>query len=209
MNGNTRVKICGITRVEDAQAAVEAGADAIGLVFFEKSPRHVTVAQAKRICQSVPAFVSVTALFVDASVNTVAEVLEAVQPDVIQFHGSETPAFCEQFKRAYIKAVRMQETTDLKALSEQYASARGLLLDTYIKGVPGGTGEAFNWQWIEKSTRPGGLLPIILAGGLTAENVAKAVEEVNPWAVDVSGGVEATPGIKSFEKINAFMKAVK
>jgi len=204
----TRVKICGITSIEDMQRAVNAGADAIGLVFYEKSPRNVSLAQAKAIVQAMPAFVTSVALFVDASPAFVQQVIEETGVDLLQFHGQESAAFCEGFARPYIKAVRMQADTDINALAEVYASAQGLLLDTYKKGVPGGTGEAFNWQWITPETRGALSLPIILAGGLTPANIADAIQTVQPWAVDVSGGVEAAPREKSAEKIAQFIHAV-
>lgn len=205
----TRVKICGITNIDDAQAVVNLGADAIGLVFYAKSPRNVSLAQAKKIVAEIPAFVTVTALFVDPEPELVDEVIDQVEPDLIQFHGQESAEFCRQFDRPYIKAIRMQEATDLVTVSQSYIGARGLLLDTYVKGVPGGTGEAFNWQWVsENERRDKSLLPIILAGGLKAENVSESIRVVRPWAVDVSGGVEDAPGQKSEDKIQQFINAV-
>ncbi|WP_319381377.1 phosphoribosylanthranilate isomerase [Thiomicrorhabdus sp.] len=198
----TRVKICGLTNVEDALAACYAGADAIGLVFFPPSPRNVSLAAAAEIAASIPAFVTKTALFVDPDAELVRRVLQKVDIDLLQFHGDESAEFCESFDRPYIKAVAMQETTELAELASRYASASGLLLDTYKPGVPGGTGESFNWQW----ARPPHPVPIILAGGLTAENVADAIRIVSPWAVDVSGGVELCKGKKSAEKIQKFIK---
>jgi phosphoribosylanthranilate isomerase len=201
----TRVKICGITRPEDALAAAHAGADAIGLVFYDKSPRAVDIAQAWEICDVLPPFVTTVGLFVDADAETIEDILVEVPVDLLQFHGEETAEFCEQFGHPYIKAIRMRENTNLQLLADSYASAQGLLLDTYKKGVPGGTGEAFNWEW---AAQPCGK-PIILAGGLCAENVQQAIEQVRPWAVDVSGGVEKEKGIKDSGKISAFMTAVQ
>lgn len=198
-----RVKICGITRPEDALAAAKAGADAIGLVFYEPSPRAVTIEQAKLIIKSLPAFVTTTALFVDADPVLIKQVIDEVKIDLLQFHGEETAEFCRQFSRPYIKAVAMQADTDVMQLAEIYKDARALLLDTYKPGVPGGTGEVFNWQWIPKSS----MKPIVLAGGLTPENIQRALAIPNVWAMDVSGGVELEKGIKSPQKITDFIQA--
>lgn len=204
----TRIKICGMTRSEDALAAAEAGADALGFVFYPPSPRHIEIDQAWSIIDVLPAFVTTTALFVNPEPGLVKTVIQRLKIDLLQFHGDESVEFCEQFERPYIKAVRMQPGTNLADLSQHYASAQALLLDTYVKGVPGGTGEAFNWDWVAPLKRGDACLPIILAGGLTAENVGQAVQTVQPWAVDVSGGVEAEPGKKSVAQIQAFVEAV-
>ncbi|BCN93732.1 N-(5'-phosphoribosyl)anthranilate isomerase [Thiomicrorhabdus immobilis] len=204
MTSRTRVKICGLTSIDDALLAVNAGADAIGLVFYAPSPRFVEVEQAAQIAGHLPAFVTKTALFVNPDVSYVEEVLAKVNIDLLQFHGDESAAFCEQFNKPYIKAVRMQETTDLNQLSLEFSGSSGLLLDAYVPGIPGGTGEQFNWSWIPKAFT----LPIILAGGLTAQNVKQAIQTAQPWAVDVSGGVEASKGVKSPEKIKQFMQQV-
>lgn len=208
MQLRTRVKICGLTTVADATAIVNCGADAIGLVFYEPSPRHVEVLQAAEIAKSVPAFVTKTALFVDPTPEYVQQVCENVDIDLLQFHGNETAEFCEQmarqFGKTYIKAIRMQEDTDLQTLANDYASASALLLDAYVAGKPGGTGEQFNWDWIPNDFAK----PVILAGGLTADNVALAIQTAKPWAVDVSGGVEQAKGVKSQQKIIEFMKQV-
>jgi phosphoribosylanthranilate isomerase len=200
----TRVKICGITCLEDAMAVANSGADAIGFVFYEKSPRNVKIDQAWSILSQIPAFLTSVALFVDADVKFVQQVIDQTQIDLLQFHGDETPEYCEQFNRPYIKAVRMQAQTDLVALAKTYASARAILLDTYVKGVPGGTGESFNWDWLAQLPSDFNK-PIILAGGLTPENVQQAIKQVSPFAVDVSGGVEAAPGKKSLQKIQQFI----
>lgn len=200
----TRVKVCGITNVADALAVAKAGADAIGFVFYEKSPRNVNVEQAGLILQEIPAFLTSVALFVNAQPAFVKEVIEQTQMDLLQFHGDETPEYCEQFNRPYIKAIRMQADTDLVSLALHFKSARALLLDTYVKGIPGGTGEAFNWDWL--ADLPADFSkPIILAGGLTPDNVRSAIQQVKPFAVDVSGGVEASPGLKSNDKIQHFI----
>ena len=200
----TRVKICGITRSQDAEFAAEIGVDAIGLVFFEASPRAVTIAQAKKIVAILPPFVSVVALFVDAAASNVNDCLAALPIDMLQFHGDESQEYCAQFSRPYLKAIRMREGIDLVAQSEIYNDACALLLDSYQPGVQGGTGQTFDWSMIKKINKP-----IILAGGLTAENVGGAIKRVHPFAVDVSGGVEEDKGIKAPKKINAFMQEVE
>lgn len=200
-----RSKICGITRIEDALIAAAAGADAIGLVFYPKSPRAVSIQQARAIIAALPPFVTTVGLFVDASRCELGEILDAVPLGLLQFHGDESAADCEGFHRPYIKALRVKPGDDLTAQIESYASASGILLDTFVAGVPGGTGEAFDWSLV-----PQGLnTPIILAGGLTPENVRAAIEQVRPYAVDVSGGVEASKGLKDAEKVRAFLRAVK
>ena len=201
----TRVKICGITRAEDALAAAEAGADAIGLVFYPDSPRAIDIATAWEIVDVLPPFVTTVGLFVNAEPEWIEEILVEVPLDLLQFHGDETPEMCEQFAHPYIKAIRMRPDTDLNALARRYADARGLLLDTYRPGVPGGTGQTFDWSLAAQPCDK----PIILAGGLTPDNVADAIAQVRPWAVDVSGGLEKEKGIKDSSKINAFMAAVK
>ena len=199
-----RSKICGITRIEDALIAAEAGADAIGLVFYAKSPRAVSIQQARDIVAALPAFVTTVGLFVNASREELSDVLAGVALDLLQFHGDETPAECECYQRPYIKALRVKPGDDIAQLAAPYAKARGILLDTYVPGVPGGTGAAFDWSLV-----PSGLpQPVILAGGLSAANVQAAIEQVRPYAVDVSGGVEAGKGIKDAAKIRAFMQAV-
>ena len=204
----TRVKICGIKQLEHAVTAVESGADALGFVFYEKSSRNVSIEKAAEIVSQLPAFVTITALLVNADVEQVNQIIQRVKPDLLQFHGDESPEFCEQFNRPYMKAIRMQEDTDLVTLSQSFKGARALLLDTCVKGVPGGTGESFNWNWIGKNTRSGDILPIVLAGGLNSENVSEAIDVVAPWAVDVSGGVEVAPGVKSSNKIQQFINSV-
>lgn len=200
-----RSKICGITRIEDGLIAAEAGADAIGLVFYAKSPRAVSVQQARAIIAALPPFVTTVGLFVDADRSELKAILEVLPLDLLQFHGDETPAACEGFARPYIKALRVRPGDDIAARIEPYANAAGILLDTYVAGVPGGTGEAFDWSLV-----PHGLpKPIILAGGLTAENVRAAIDQVKPYAVDVSGGVEASKGVKDARKVRAFVRAVR
>ena len=201
----TRIKICGITRIEDALAAANSGADAIGLVFYERSPRHVSVAQAAQLAAALPPFVSVVGLFVDADAAFVREVLQQVPLDMLQFHGDETPEYCSQFTKPYLKAIRVKAGVDLIQCAAHFRSAKGLLLDAHVEGIPGGTGTAFDWTLIPKNLP----LPVILSGGLDAGNVAAAIKQVRPYAVDVSSGVEAAKGIKDAAKIAAFIKEVK
>jgi phosphoribosylanthranilate isomerase len=200
----TRIKICGITRVEDALKVVDAGADAIGLVFYDPSPRSVRINQATEIAAAVPAFVSVVALFVDPTKEYVQEVLNNVRIDLLQFHGDEENDFCSQFKTPFIKAIRVRQASDVVASSLRFPNSVGILLDSYKPGVPGGTGESFDWSLIPKNHSN----PIILAGGLTPENVASAINDVQPFAVDISGGVESAKGIKDSEKIKEFVSEV-
>ncbi|RMS41808.1 N-anthranilate isomerase [Pseudomonas amygdali pv. photiniae] len=199
-----RSKICGITRIEDALAAAEAGADAIGLVFYPKSPRAVTVLQARAIIAALKPFITTVGLFVNASRCELNETLDAVALDMLQFHGDETPDECDGYHRPYIKALRVKAGDDIAQVCRTYRNARGVLLDTYVEGVPGGTGETFDWALIPDDLDK----PVILAGGLTSANVAQAIAQVRPYAVDVSGGVEKSRGIKDREKILAFMSAV-
>ncbi|MFX4228716.1 MAG: phosphoribosylanthranilate isomerase [Porticoccaceae bacterium] len=210
----TRVKICGITSVEDALAAIDAGADALGLVFYRPSPRYVEPEVAAEIIARVPAFVTTMGLFVDASKDEILSVLLKAPFDFIQFHGNESVADCERIGKPYIKALRVGNEDGglygqaLRNMMNEYKSARGLLLDTYQKGVPGGTGERFDWDQVPEPG-PDDNQYIVLAGGLTPENVAEAVESVRPYAVDVSGGVESAPGRKDADRIRAFLDAVR
>jgi phosphoribosylanthranilate isomerase len=201
----TRVKICGITSAADALAAVHKGCDAVGLVFYRPSPRYVSIEQARKIVAVLPPFVSVVGLFVDAPEHEIREALSQVRLDLLQFHGEESAEACGSYGMPYIKAVRVREDTNLLQYAAIYAEARALLLDTYKEGTAGGTGEVFDWGLI-----PGELtVPIILAGGLNPGNVAEAIRRVRPYAVDVSGGVEKSRGIKDADKIAAFMQGVQ
>lgn len=200
----TRVKICGITRTGDADAAARLGADAIGLVFYPPSPRAVDLEQARALLQGLPPLVTVVGLFVDAPAQWVRDVLARVRLDLLQFHGDEQPDWCTQFELPYIKAVPMREGVDVAAAATRYASAQALLLDTYSAAVAGGTGTAFDWSRVPRELA----LPLMLAGGLTPENVAQAVRQVRPYAVDVSGGVEAAKGLKDAVKLAQFIEEV-
>ena len=199
-----RAKICGITRVEDALNAVAHGADAIGLVFYSPSPRNVSIHTAIEIVSQIPAFVSVVGLFVNAEAEFVDEVILKVKLDLLQFHGDETPAECARYSRPFIKAVRVKNDTNLVQYAEDFSAAKAILLDAYTEGLVGGTGHVFDWNLIPKQLTK----PVILAGGLNADNVALAIKQVKPYAVDVSGGVEVSKGIKDVAKIAAFMQQV-
>lgn len=201
----TRIKICGITRPEDARVAIASGADAIGLVFYAPSPRSVTVEQAESIVAEVPPFVSVVALFVDELAGEVSRILNSVHVDLLQFHGDETPEYCRQFHRPWIKALRVRAGVDIGAACDRYPGARGVLLDSWQEGIPGGTGKTFDWQLAPRELSQ----PLVLAGGLNAQNVGRAIAGLHPVAVDVSGGVEQSPGIKDAEKIRQFTAAVR
>jgi len=201
----TRIKVCGICSSADAEHAIAAGADAIGLVFYSQSARYIPVSTARDIANHIPPFASTVGLFVNSDHQEVCNVLSEVPLDLLQFHGDEDEEFCNSFSRPYIKAVRVKEDTDLLQVCRQYESARGILLDSFKKGVRGGTGETFDWGLIPESLP----LPVVLAGGLDASNVAMAVSRVHPWAVDVSSGVEHSPGKKDNQKIVHFIKAVE
>lgn len=200
----TRVKICGITRLDDALTAISAGADALGFVFYAPSPRAVTAAQVANVTAKLPPFVSKVGLFVNAEVEEVQQVIAVAGLDCLQFHGDESADYCAQFNLPYYKAIRVKPGLNLVQCELDFASATALLLDTYSEKAVGGTGEAFDWSLI-----PAGLQkPIILAGGLNPDNVRQAARQVQPYALDVSGGVEAQKGIKSPQKIAAFMQQV-
>lgn len=200
----TRVKICGITRVEDAISAVNAGADAIGLVFYAPSPRALTITQAQQIIAAIPPFVSVVGLFVNTPQTEIEAVLSKVRLDILQYHGDETASDCQQINLPYYKAIRVKADTNLLQCEAEFKSAKALLLDTYSEAAVGGTGQVFDWGLIPNNLTK----PVILAGGLTADNVAAAIQQVQPYAVDVSGGVEQNKGIKDAAKIAAFMRGV-
>lgn len=202
---SVRVKVCGITRIEDARVAVRLGVDAIGFVFWPHSSRFIDPNSVGQICAEIPPFVCTVGVYVDPDANWVEETARAAHLNLLQFHGDEPPEFCAQFSLPYIKAIRVRPKTDLLQYAQHYAGARGLLLDTYAENMPGGTGHAFDWQLVPKQFP----LPVILSGGLNPDNVTEAIKQTQPWAVDVSSGVEAAKGIKDEKKIFAFMQGVK
>ena len=198
-------KICGLTRAQDAIAAAQLGVDAIGLVFFAGSKRAVSVAQAQEIVRALPPFVSVVALFVNESAEQIRKILAQVPIDILQFHGDESPEFCRQFHRPYLKAVRVQSVADIEAACTQFADARAVLFDAFVEGTYGGTGHTFDWDLLPKDLNQ----RWILSGGLTADNVDIAVQQTGAIAVDVSSGVESAAGVKSLEKMTQFMQKVQ
>lgn len=205
MSHRTRIKICGITRAEDAEHAAACGADALGFVFVPASRRHLSTARAAELRRRVPPFVTTVALFMDAAPDAVRAVVDALQPDVLQFHGAETAAYCRGFGRPYVKTVPMADSPDLDAFAADYADAQALLLDGHALGEMGGSGRRVALQGAIQA----GSLPCILAGGLTPDNVADAVRRARPWAVDVSSGVEGAPGIKDPARVAAFVEQVR
>lgn len=200
----TRIKICGITRIEDVTDAVYSGTDALGFVFYEKSPRYVTMEKATQLTEYVFPFVSLVGLFVNPSAEYVRQVLRAVPLDVLQFHGDESPEFCSQFGRPYLKAIRVKAGLDLVQYAALHSGAQGLLLDAYVEGTQGGTGTTFDWSLVPQDLP----LPVILSGGLNANNVSAAMLQLRPYAVDVSSGVEESKGIKDAAKVAAFIHEV-
>ena len=200
----TRIKICGITNLQDAKVVIDEGVDAIGLVFCENSPRYINISRAKEIVENTTPFVNCVGLFVDAEKEYINDVLKEVALDTLQFHGQESEQACALYNKPYIKAIRMNESINFSEEAEKYFSAQALLLDTYIEGLPGGTGIVFDWDLIPKDRAK----PIILAGGLNANNVKDAIKKISPYAVDVSGGVEAEKGKKDPSKIKEFINEV-
>ena len=203
----TRIKICGLTRADDVQAAIDCGADALGFVFYDRSPRHVTLAQAEKLLVRVPPLVSAVGLFVDAPADTVRATLAAVPLDQLQFHGAESADYCRQFGRRWFKAVPMRDLPSAEAAAAwlaAYPDSSAFLFDAFGKAQMGGSGEVFDWSRLPPTDRP-----VILAGGLHAGNVADAIRRFRPFAVDVSSGVESAPGVKSSAKMRAFFSAVR
>ncbi|MDH5435389.1 MAG: phosphoribosylanthranilate isomerase [Gammaproteobacteria bacterium] len=200
-----KIKICGITRPEDAILASNLGVDAIGLVFYGGSPRAVTIEQAQAITAVLPPFISLVGLFVDESQYEIQAVLDEVSLDVLQFHGDQTQAFCSDFGRRYFKALRIGANTNIEQEMNDYTDTSAFLLDSHSEKARGGTGEAFDWEKVPAKTKK----PIILAGGLNPDNVAAAIQQTSPYAVDVSSGVESSKGIKDAEKMAAFVRAVQ
>ena len=199
-----RIKICGMTRSQDATEAARLGVDAVGLVFHPKSPRQLSVEQARTLVAGLPAFVTVTALFLDPSREQVQQVLDNVRVELLQFHGGEPAEFCRGFNRPYIKAVPMGSQADVAEYARRHAGAAALLLDSHAAGQAGGTGVSFDWASLPMVEGP----PLILAGGLTPTNVAAAIRIVRPYGVDVSSGVESAPGIKDATRMSAFVREV-
>jgi len=206
-NSRTRVKVCGITSTHDAHIICASGVDSIGLVFYEKSPRNVSIPQAKEICNSLTPFVTSVGLFLNPSRELVESVLEEVQLDLLQFHGLESPEFCNSFNRPYIKAIGMADISSEKEftkISSQYSQARGFLVDSHATGEAGGTGKIFDWKNVPQEQEK----PIILAGGLNPDNVSDAIQQLDVYGLDLSSGVESKPGIKDPEKIMQLMNEV-
>ncbi len=204
----TRVKICGFTRANDALCAAQLGVDAIGLVFYEPSPRHVTLEQARAIVAALPPFVTVVGLFVNAQQADVNQLIDQLALDVLQFHGDEDQLFCSSFRLPYIKAVRVQQGSDIIQAAQTFSDAQGLLLDAWHPDVQGGTGLQFDWSIVADVLTQELALPIILAGGLDADNIYTAIETTQPYAVDVSSGVESAKGIKDSLRMTDFLKEV-
>ena len=201
----TRIKICGITQPEHAKLAAGEGADAIGLNFWRDSPRYISIRDAATIAEVLPPFVSAVGLFVNASERDIRAVLDAVELDMLQFHGDETAEFCARFGKPYLRAVRMETGVDLLEYADRFSRAKALLLDAHVPGQPGGTGRTFDWTGLPRDLR----IPLVLSGGLTADNVGRAMREVRPWAVDVSSGVESGRGVKDPRKIVEFIRSVQ
>lgn len=205
MTVRTRIKICGLKEPGHAKVAADAGADAIGLVFYPPSPRYVSAGEAAKVAEALPAFVQAVGLFVNEKEATIREILRHVPLDLLQFQGDETPEFCAAFGKPFVRAVRMEEGVDLVEYSHRFSNARALLLDAHVAGEKGGTGTRFDWKRVPHDAP----LPLILSGGLTAGNVARAVREVRPWAVDVSSGVERSRGVKDPALIVEFIRSVQ
>ena len=204
MNQRTRIKICGMTREADVDAAVHAGADAIGLVFYEPSARNVPLARAVALARRLPPFVTPVALFVNAAPATVDAALRAIPTLLLQFHGDETAQDCERYGRPYLRAARMEAGINLLDFATQYANAQAILLDAHVDGYGGG-GKVFDWSLVRCDVP----LPVVLSGGLHAANVLEGIQQLRPWAVDVSSGVESSKGIKDAEAIRRFCDAVR
>jgi len=200
----TRVKFCGLRHKDDVADAVALGVDALGFVFYEPSSRYVAPEDAATLTRAVPAFLTRVGLFVNENAETIKRIFEIARLNLIQYHGEESPEFCDSVGLPYIKAFRVQQDMDIRGAMDRYPNASGFLLDAYVKGQPGGTGERFDWGLIPRS-----YAPIILAGGLTPDNAKDAIEQVAPWALDVSGGIESKPGRKDPDKMARFMDACR
>lgn len=200
----TRIKFCGITREKDAQAAIALGVDALGFVLVPASQRYIPAEKAAVFRRRLPPFVGTVALLKDADAGFVQDAIDTLKPDLLQFHGDEPADYCESFGLPYLKAVAMGEKQSLVALARRYKGATGLLLDSHSKGGMGGRGEAFDWSRVTAVKTP-----LVLAGGLNPANVGRAIRQLRPYAVDVSSGIEAKPGIKDHDKMHAFVEAVQ
>lgn len=205
MNHRTRIKICGITRLEDALQVASLGGDAIGLQFHANSPRAVDIESAVKIREAMPPFVTVTAVLMNEAPEWIDQVVQAVRPDCLQFHGEEPADFCQRWSRPYIKAIPMASVADVNAYAQQYRTAQGFLMDSNVAGRQGGSGDTFDWSKIPSPFD----YPLVLAGGLNPSNVSAAITQVRPWAVDVSSGVEKSRGIKDAKLIEQFFDAVR
>lgn len=201
----TRIKFCGMTRVEDAVLAARLGVDAVGLVFTRRSPRFVELTQAHAIVAALPPLTSVVALFMDDKADWIREVEQAIRPHILQFHGCENDAFCSGFDALHLKSIAMGSEEDVQTRLAAHPHARGFLLDGHVAGAQGGRGQGFDWSRIPRDMDR----HLILAGGLSVDNVAAAIQQVRPWAVDVSSGIETSPGIKDAAKMTAFVAAVR
>lgn len=201
----TRIKCCGMTRIEDALLAAELGVDAIGIVLTAHSKRQISLERAKAIVQAMPPFVTTVALCMDDEANFVQDIIDIVRPSMLQFHGSESDEWCKQFGQPYLKAIAMGEGAAALYQLHDHPHAAGLLLDGHGLGEPGGSGKTFDWSLMPRDLKQ----PLILAGGLTAANVAHAIRVARPWAVDVSSGVESAPGIKDAQKMREFIAAAR
>ena len=205
MSHRTRIKICGLKEPAHARLAADEGADAVGLVFYGKSPRFVQAEQAAAVAAALPPYVAAVGLFVDEPAESIAALLRRVPLDLLQFQGDETAEFCESFGRPYVRAVRMEEGVDLLEYGRRFKRCRALLLDAHVPGLPGGTGRTFDWKRVPRDLP----VPLILSGGLDAANVGEAIREVRPWAVDVSSGVESSRGVKDPAKIVEFIRSTR
>lgn len=201
----TRIKICGITRLEDALLAIRLGADALGFVFYPPSPRNITLENAKKIIANLPPFVTTVGLFVNENPIRIKEILNAVSLDLLQLHGEETPEYCNNLQMPYIKTLKIQPSIDITDSAKKYMATRAILLDTFHAQQAGGTGQVFNWDLIPTELNK----PLILAGGLNSKNIEEAIAKIKPYAVDVSSSVEAAPGIKDPDKLAAFIQKVR
>lgn len=205
MNRRTRIKVCGITRLEDAEAAVAAGVDCLGFIFAKQSPRLIEPEAAREIVRGLPPFVDAAGVFMDEETELIEEIIQYCGLTLVQLHGSESPAYCDEVPGRVIKSFRMGSFSENSQLAPYAGHVQGFLLDTYHQSMAGGTGEPFDWQLVEKVAPPG---PVILAGGLNPENARQAIIQVRPFAVDVNSGIESAPGCKDLDRLKKFIKEV-